>query len=316
MNFAREMEKEVGHRPYWFMRQAGRYLPEYKSLRDKIGLNLMFSDPQIVASVTELPVKYFDPDYLVLYTDILLSLELIGFKVDFENGLSIERNNNDSSILKILKSSIRKIKKDYPRKRLIGITGGPFTLMSYVFDGHDKGYKNTKKEIIENNENVRSFIKASIEFAKSQIDSGCDIIQVFESWIGNLSSSDYKEFMHDYEYSMIKELKRLGKPVIFFGENLSHLLPYVIELNADAISLDWRIDLRKLYSEYPYLVIQGNLDPWYLFLKDDILRDKVKDILRYGNGFAGHVFNLGHGIPPEADYRKLILISKVIREYE
>lgn len=139
---------------------------------------------------------------------------------------------------------------------------------------------------------------------------------MFESWIGNVNPSDYREFLHDYEYSMISEIKRLGKPVIFFGENLSHLLPYIIEINADALSLDWRIDLRKLSYEYPYLVIQGNLDPLYLFLKDDILKRKVEDILTYGSGFAGHIFNLGHGVHPETDFRKLSLISGVIREHE
>ncbi len=316
MNFAREMEEKIGHRPFWFMRQAGRYLPEYKMLREKTGLNGMFLDPNIVAYVTELPIKYFDPDYLVLYTDILLSLEFLGFKVDFERGPTVLKNNDDSSIYEVLSSAIGKIKKDHPDRKLIGITGGPFTLMSYVYDGHDKGYKNTKREIIEENDKVSEFVRASIEFAKLQADSGCDIIQIFESWIGNVSSSDYEEFLHDYEYSLIKEIKRFGKPVVFFAENLAHLLPYIIDLNADVLSLDWRIDLKKLYAEYPYLVIQGNLDPWYLFLNDDTLSRKVEDILRYGDGFAGHIFNLGHGVPPETDYHKLILVSKVIRNHE
>ncbi len=317
MNFIREYEEKLGHRPYWFMRQSGRYLKEYSEVRDQYGINAAFRNPESMVKLTELPVKYFNPDYLVLYTDILLSLNFMGMDVDYERNLNVRKMEMaEIDLNKIFKESIGLIKEHFPEKPLIGITGGPFTLMSYVYDGHGKDYFNTKVNIIEGGNSVEEFVEASYNFAKLQLQSGCDIIQIFESWVGNVSPRDYLDFIHPFESMLIEKIRGLNKPVIFFGRNTNHLLKYIIEMRFDVLGLDWLYDLHELSKEYPWLLIQGNLDPSYLFLQNSNLKDKVIETLKFGSGFQGHIFNLGHGVPPNADVNKLTFISRVIKDYE
>jgi len=317
MNFIREYEEKLGHRPFWFMRQSGRYLKEYHDIRNQYGINFAFRNPEAIIKLTELPLKYFNPDFLILYTDILLSLNLLGMNVDYEENLKIKGiESAGTELKKTFKESVEAIKKHFPEKPLMGITGGPFTLMSYVYDGHGNDYFKTKKEIIEKGDKIEGFVDASYNFAKFQLDSGCDIVQIFESWVGNMSPADYLDFLHPYENMLIEKLRLLNKPIIFFGRNTHHLLKYIVDLRFHVLGLDWNYDLYELSKEYPWLSVQGNLDPSYLFLENNNLENKVIETLRLGSRFQGHIFNLGHGVPPNADVNKLILISKVIGNYE
>jgi len=305
--------------PFWYMRQAGRYLPEFAKLRKNGFLNMLLQ-PEIMESVSKLPLKYFDPDGIILFSDLLIPLMKTGNMVDYENGLRISENEGAASIYdRVVLSTSRTLnilKKS--EKTIIGFIGGPFTVASYFFDGRTVGYPVTKRILASGDMPgfVEKITDSIVDYARVQVEAGAEVIQIFDSWIGSLSSVLFKRYLYEVEHDFVDRIKRLGRPVIFFAEGASHLYSLIAELNYDCISIDWRMTLEQYSGVDRTRTIQGNLDPYLIGSKMDYLIGETERILREGRKFPNHVFNLGHGVPQYAEVSKLVQISETVRRFK
>ncbi len=305
--------------PFWYMRQAGRYLPEFAELRKGGFLNMLL-DPETMRSASMLPLKYYNPDGIIIFSDLLVPLFKTGRIVNYESGLQISEDQHSVKIYDQIVSNTSKTLKVFRQseKTAIGFVGGPFTVASYLFDGRTAGYPNTKR-ILQDGlmpELIEPIIDAILDYAKVQCDSGAEAIQIFDSWIGSLSTELYRKYLDEIERHFVDSVKRLGKPVIFFAEGASHLYDLIKEMSYDCISIDWRMTLDQYSSIDSTRPIQGNLDPYLLASNTTSLIKETKKILAEGRKFPGHIFNLGHGVPQYADVSKLVSISETVRGYK
>ncbi|MEM0135837.1 MAG: uroporphyrinogen decarboxylase family protein [Thermoplasmatales archaeon] len=309
---------ELRDNAVWFMRQAGRYLPEYELLKAGRPFSQFLKDPQAIFDVSSLPLKYFDVDAVVVFTDILLPFTRMGYSVNYENGISVSENRKeDFDYYLQLSKGIRRISETHSGKTVIGVVGGPFTTLSYLFDGGNVGYSKTKEELISGDgRRVSAIIEQIIDFAKLQADAGVDVIQVFDSWLGSVSENYYQRHLRENEAYFIDKIKELGKPVIFYSEGSSHLYRALLDLAPDVYSIDWRMDLDSFRNICGDCIVQGNLDPYMLGTSDEYLKNETRRIMRQGSAFRGHIFNLGHGVKPWTDWRKLSLITNEVHKYE
>jgi uroporphyrinogen decarboxylase len=309
---------ELQDNAVWFMRQAGRYLPEYDSLKAGRQFVDFLNDPKAIFEVSSLPLKYIDVDAIVVFTDILLPFTRMGYRVKYENGISVIRDEKEElDYYPSLSAGIERISEGHPEKTIIGVVGGPFTTLSYLYDGGDGGYRKTKEKLISSELETLSLLTDKIvEFAKSQSDAGADVIQVFDSWVGNVSETFYMKHIREMESRFLERIKALGKPVIFYSEGSSHLYRQFLELEPDVYSIDWRVDLDRFRDICNDCIVQGNLDPNILGADDRYLRDETRRIMKQGSKFRGHIFNLGHGVKPWTDWKKLALIAKEVHKFE
>ncbi len=310
--------------PVWFMRQAGRYLPEYRELREKYSMKELIRNPSLSAKVTLMPFKYLDLDAAILFSDLLVILW--GFGIEFEwekNEGPLVKNKNiekfSLSPLDFLKKEIEILKKelDVP---LIGFTSAPFTLLSYLIEGKfQRDFPKTRKFIYQNPDkwkNLMEKISYGIsEFLKSQADSGCDALMLFDSWAGALSTEVYSKMVFPYTQMIFESLK--GNLRIYFSISSTHLITIVNGYESEVIGIDWRVPLHFaidfLGKEH---TIQGNLDPATLFSDFNTIKkelDKIKDIRKGINGF---IFNLGHGILPETPIENLRKVIQEVHSWE
>ncbi|MCL4412126.1 MAG: hypothetical protein M1526_02055 [Candidatus Thermoplasmatota archaeon] len=308
-------KREINENAVWFMRQAGRYLPEYSVLKNKYSFLGMMKDSEVIEGVSTLPLKYFPTDGIVVFTDILLPLTKIGLKVSYENGIEISEEKEEFDYYPPLRKAINRISQGHSNKTIIGITGGPFTVLSYALDKGEKGYPKTKLSLLDGKPTDR-LIEELVSFAKLQVDAGCDIIQVFESWVGNVSLNFYRKFLGELEEEFIRRVKELGKPVIFFSEGSTHLFGEFSKTEIDVFSIDWRTGFQAFKEKCQNCVVQGNLDPYLLSADDAFLRGEIRRIMSEGRKMEGHIFNLGHGVPPWADPGKLNFIVDEVKKFE
>lgn len=309
---------EVRENSVWFMRQSGRYLPDYRVIKGNRKFSDMMQDRTMIQKLTTLPLKYFPTDALVIFTDILMPFFNMGYQVSYEGEIKVTEGRGDSfDYYRGLSEAINKIQSSYNEKTIMGVVGGPFTTLSYLGDSRKNGYPETKAKIISDDHKIlNKLVEEIIEFAGIQAKSGVDIIQIFESWIGSVSESFYDKHLENIERYFMEKICQFGKPVIFFSEGSFHLFNRLLKLEADVYSLDWRSSLTSFKAICPDCVVQGNLDPYLLAADDLYLKSEVKRIMREGKSFPGHIFNLGHGVPPWADYRKLNLITNEVLNYE
>ncbi len=310
--------------PVWFMRQAGRYMAEYRAIRAKYSLLEIVRQPELAAEVTLQPVRAFDVDAAILFADILLPLEPLGIGFHFAPGEGpvIEnpvRGPEDVARLRPLVpeeslgyvlEAICLVRAELDGKKpLIGFTGAPFTVASYAIEGGpSKNYKTAKLMMYTAPDLWHAFMEklsdALAAYIRAQIRAGAQAAQMFDSWVGALSPQDYAEFVLPYSRKVLAAAQAEGVPVIHFGTGTATLLPLMREAGGDVIGLDWRVPLDEGWRTIGYdRAVQGNLDPVALFASLDVLREKVHDVLRRAGGRPGHIFNLGHGIlqhtPPE-----------------
>lgn len=310
--------------PVWFMRQAGRYMPEYRAIRKKLTLLEIVARPEIAAEVTLQPVHAHGVDAAILFADILLPLNPMGFDLEFVKGIGPQISNpfRTKEDLKRLRKidaktdlghvmeAIKIVRKELPEEvALIGFSGAPFTVASYMIEGGpSKEYRHVKSLMYGDPETWHVFMEivttGLLDYFVSQIEAGAQAVQMFDSWVGMLSPQDYKQFIQPYSRRMLQAAQATGVPVLHFGTNTTTLLPLMKEAGGDVIGLDWRIPLDqgwKLLGDD--IAVQGNLDPMALFAPLPALEEKVKDVLTRAAGRPGHIFNLGHGIsqftPPE-----------------
>jgi uroporphyrinogen decarboxylase len=309
--------------PIWLMRQAGRYLPEYRALRERFGFLELCHNSEAATEVTLQPVERFGVDAAILFADILLLLEPLGVGLEFAKGEGPVIHHpvrTEADVAKLepidvaeavpfVFETVRKVARALAgRTPLIGFAGAPFTVASYVVEGGpSRDYLHTKRLMYEAPEAWHRLMEllsqAIADYLNGQIAAGADAVQLFDSWVGVLAPEDYRRFVLPHTRTVIKSLTT-GAPVIHFGTGTAGLLPLLREAGGDVIGLDWRVDLAEGWRAVGHDVgVQGNLDPAVLLAPPAVIRERARAVLERAAGRPGHVFNLGHGVyqqtPPD-----------------
>jgi len=312
--------EEAPYTPIWLMRQAGRYLPEYRQVRGKYSFLEMCRLPEVAAEITLQPLRRFELDAAILFSDILIPLPPMGINLDFyeSKGPVIEnpvRSTADIERLRVpdpyedtgfVAEAIKLIKNELKNERaLIGFAGAPFTLASYAVEGgHSKNYIKVKQLMWNEPEAFQTLMdkitETIIGYLSMQLEAGADAVQLFDSWIGALSPKDFEQLALPFINKIFKALKKYGKPTIYFGTMTSGFLNLLAGVESTAIGVDWRINIGEAWNTVGHdKAIQGNLDPVVLYAEKEVIRAKAEDILLQVGKRPGHIFNLGHGLTPE-----------------
>ena len=317
------------------MRQAGRYLPEYRAVREKADFLTMCKTPELATEVTLQPVDIIGVDAAIIFSDILVIPEAMGMHLEMHEGkgpvfphpLRTEADVNSLinidpiSDLKYVLDAVALTKKELNgRVPLIGFSGSPWTLMTYMIEG--KGSKNFSyvKKLIYNDPALAHKLLNKISDAVSlylsaKIEAGANAVQIFDTWGGILSKSDFEEFSLQYITKIISQLNKKEEPVIVFSKGVHHSIEKLANTGADAVGLDWTMDIGEVRKKIGNKVaLQGNLDPTVLYANEEKIKEKTKKILSsYGEG-SGHIFNLGHGILPDVDPEKAKELVRFVKE--
>jgi uroporphyrinogen decarboxylase len=328
--------EEVDYTPVWLMRQAGRYLPEYQAVRSNIDFLTLCKNPKLAAAVTLQPVDILGVDAAILFSDILIPVEPMGMRLEFldkEGPVLSEPIRGKSAVerlivpdieedLPFVLDTIKILRKELEDKvPLIGFSGAPFTLATYMIEGGtSKNFFNTKKLMFQNsgvfNYLMEKITETVISYLSAQITAGAQAVQLFDTWAGILSPSDYKKFAFPYVKKAISELKKEGVPIIYFVNDCAGILKEVKKSGADVTGIDWRIDIADAIKKLgKNMAVQGNLDPCALFLPKEKLEDRVKEILWKGETARSHIFNLGHGILPQTPVENVIAMVEAVHAY-
>jgi uroporphyrinogen decarboxylase len=320
--------------PVWFMRQAGRYMPEYRAVRKQYSLIEICNRPEVAAGVTITAAEALGVDAAIIFADLLLPLEVMGLPFYFSAGEgpvieSPVRSQADVSRLRTdrtadlgyVSEAVRLVCRHFgSRLPVIGFCGAPFTLASYMIEGGgSRNYINTKKMMYSSPESwdqlIGKLVAVVSEYAAEQVRAGADAIQIFDSWVGCLSVEDYRAYVLPHTTELVKALQKTGSPIIYFGTDSATLLPSMKETGADVIGLDWRIPLDTGWDAVGSGAVQGNLDPVLLFADWKEIKSRAAEILRRAGGRPGHIFNLGHGILPETPVENVKALAAFVREY-
>jgi len=326
--------KPTEYTPIWLMRQAGRYLAEYRALRAKLDFLDLCKNPEAAAEVTLLPVKKLGVDAAIIFADILLVLEPMGVGVVFTRGegpkirrplrraadLARLADADPLETVPFVFEAIRKARSALNgRVPLIGFAGAPFTLASYLIEGGpSRDFLHTKRLMREQTAAwcalMGKLAGITRRYLNGQIAAGAQAVQLFDSWVGCLSPEDYREFILPYMRELIGGLSP-GAPLIHFGTGTSGLLELMREAGGDVIGLDWRVDLDQAWRRVGYdRAIQGNLDPAVLLSNPAEIRRQVRAILDRAQGRPGHIFNLGHGVLPETPVEHVKALVEIVHE--
>jgi uroporphyrinogen decarboxylase len=324
----------TSYTPIWLMRQAGRYLPEYRALRERYGFLELCKNPEAAAEVTLLPVERLGVDAAIIFADILLPVEPMGVGLEFGKGEGplIHRPVRSGADLARLAEvdpleatpfvfeAIRKTRAALgERVPLIGFAGAPFTLASYLIEGGpSREYLHTKRLMHGDPAAWHALMERlatlTVGYLNAQIAAGAQAVQLFDSWVGTLSPEDYRECVLPWSRATIKGITP-GIPVIHFGTGTAGLLALMRDAGGDVIGLDWRVDLGEAWERVGYDVgVQGNLDPAVLLARPAEIRPHVRAILDRAGGRPGHIFNLGHGVLPETPVEHAIALVEMVHE--
>jgi len=316
--FLRACRREsVDRTPVWFMRQAGRYMPEYRALREKHSLLTLCRTPELAVEVTLQPVRALGVDAAILFSDLLLPLEPLGIPFDFLAGegpvverplrsredIEALRRFEPRESLSMVLEAIRWLRREL-QVPLIGFAGAPFTLASYAIEGgHSSNFVLTKRLMYGDPDSWHRLAgllaEVVADYLRAQVEAGAQALQLFDSWVGALDETDYRALVFPHLRTIFDALRGLDVPVIHFGTGTGHLLRAQREAGGDVIGVDWRTPLDEGWERAgPGVAVQGNLDPTLLFAPREQLLSRVDDVLRRAGGRPGHVFNLGHGILP------------------
>jgi uroporphyrinogen decarboxylase len=310
--------RPVDATPIWIMRQAGRYLPEYRAIRDKLSFMEMCRRPDVAAEVTLQPLRHFELDAAIVFADILLPLEGmgIGFHFSPEDGPVIERPVRGAAELTGVRpfdarrdlphvlETVKLVRRELDeRTPVIGFSGAPFTLASYVVEGgHSRTYEHIKRLMYGDPETYGRLMAlladAVVDYLLAQIEAGAHAVQVFDSWAGCLAPFDYERFVLPYARDVVARVKQRGVPVIYFVNGAAGMLSLVGQAGSDVVGVDWRVELDHAWEQLGDVAVQGNLDPVALLGPPQAIEERVADILRRAAGRPGHIFNLGHGVLP------------------
>ncbi len=332
---AARMEKTKGT-PLWFMRQAGRVLPEYRKVREKHSLLDICRNPETAAAVTMQPVERFDVDAAIIFADIVTPLLGVGIDVQLVEkvGPVIDqpvRSEGDLGRLRALDpeqdvpymlETLRLVRAALPEeKALIGFSGAPFTLATYLIEGGpSRNYATTKAMMYGQPElwhrlmhRLSDMISA---YLSAQAGAGAQMLQLFDSWVGWLSRRDYVEYVFPYTREIIRAVKATGVPVIHFATGSGGLNEVIKDSGADVMGLDWRVPLDEAWALLGDVAVQGNLDPTVLLGPPDVVREQTHDVLQRAEGRPGHIFNLGHGFLPQTPLDNIMHMIDCVREWD
>ncbi len=338
----------VDRTPVWFLRQAGRYMPEYMAVRKHHSLLEICRTPEIAAEVTITAAEKLGVDAAIIFADLLLPFDPMGLGFEFvaNEGPVVHEPIRPRAQIDALRTdrtaahgyvpeAIGKVAKHFSAPRadgdqlgIIGFCGAPFTLASYMIEGgSSRNYIETKSMMYSDRAAgsplrgawvalMEKLFTVLVDFAAQQVNAGADVIQIFDSWAGALSVGDYREYVLPITTKLVKAVQALGVPVIYFGVDTASLLPTMRELNADVIGLDWRVPLDAGWAALNHsCAVQGNLDPIALFAPEDVLRRRVQEVMAAANGRTGHIFNLGHGIVPGTPVANVQRVVEWVKEF-
>ena len=334
--FLRACRRQLVERtPVWIMRQAGRYLPEYRAVRKKADFLTMCKTPELAAEVTLQPVDILGVDAAIIFSDILVIPEAMGMHLEMIEGRgpslgtpirSREDVKNLNSVdpersLRFVMDAIGQAKRSLAgRVPLIGFAGSPWTLAAYMVEGGgSRDFGSIKKMMLDEPETLSLLLDklttAVRAFLEAQMAAGADAVQLFDTWGGILTPDHYRRFSLDQLFRTISGMRPDGRPVIVFSKGAHHSLREISQIGADVVGLDWTIDMAEARSLVGGTVaLQGNLDPSYLYASPERIRQEVRSVLRkYGKG-PGHVFNLGHGILPDVPVEHARAMVRAVRE--
>ncbi|MDM5224204.1 uroporphyrinogen decarboxylase [Peribacillus sp. NJ11] len=326
--------EKTDHVPVWYMRQAGRSQPEYRKLKEKYSLFEITHQPELCAYVTRLPVEQYDVDAAILYKDIMTPLPAIGVDVEIKSGIGPVISNPIKSVKDVEKlgelnpdedipyvlDTIKLLTTEQLSVPLIGFSGAPFTIASYMIEGGpSKNYNKTKAFMYS--EPVAWFALMDkladmiIIYVKSQIKAGVKAVQIFDSWVGALNVEDYRVFIKPIMTRIFSSLREENVPLIMFGVGASHLALEWNDLPIDVVGLDWRLPITEARQMGIQKTVQGNLDPALLLSSWDVIEERTKRILDQGMEQDGYIFNLGHGVFPSVNPETLKRLTAFIHEY-
>jgi len=310
--------------PVWMMRQAGRYQPSYRAVRQRVGFLELCRSPELIAQVTAAPIDEFGFDAAILFSDILIHLPAMGLDLSFEKGekgkgdggpkiANPVRNRADVDALRIpdpardlpyVAEGIRAIQRALAgRVPLIGFVGGPFTVASYVVEGGSQGFTRLKTMLYADPASAHALFekltRAAIVQLQAQVAAGAQAVQVFESWLGELGREDLEAFAFPYLARIAEAVRPLGVPLIFFSTGTSSHIGPMSRLGYDVLSIDWRIPMGEARALAPEMAFQGNLDSTLLLGSKETLLARTRTLLEAGSRHPGYIFNLGHGLTPQ-----------------
>ncbi|MGH7850347.1 MAG: uroporphyrinogen decarboxylase [Thermodesulfobacteriota bacterium] len=320
--------------PVWLMRQAGRFMREYRELRAKVTFLDLCKTPELAAEVTLSAVDRLGVDAAIIFSDILLIIEPLGIELEFSKGegpriLRPVRSGNavdrvrefDPETMGFVYEAVGITRRALdPEKALIGFAGAPFTVASYMIEGGgSRNYENTKQLMYRDpgawHALMEKLTDATGKYLNRQIASGADAVQLFDSWVGCLSPDDYREYVLPHMRKLIGSIEK-GVPVINFGTGTSTLLGMMKECGSSVIGFDWRVDLASAWKSVGYdVAVQGNLDPVVLYAGHVEIRKRAEEILDKASGRPGHIFNLGHGILPRTPVDNVLALVDAVHEY-
>ena len=325
----------VDRTPVWFMRQAGRYMPEYRAVRKQHSLLEICKNPALAAEVTITAAEALNVDAAIIFADLLLPLEVMDLPFHFSKGEGpviekpvrtkedIARLRTDRAAdLGYVSEAVSKVAKHFADCiPVIGFCGAPFTLASYMIEGGgSRNYVHAKKMMYNSpadwDDLMRKLVTVTAEYSAEQVRAGADAIQIFDSWVGCLSVEDYRRYVLPHATRLVAQLQKTNVPIIYFGTDSATLLSAMQETGAEVIGLDWRIRLDEGWRTLEHrCAVQGNLDPVLLFADWKELKSRAEDILRRAAGRPGHIFNLGHGILPETPVENVKNLARLVQEY-
>jgi uroporphyrinogen decarboxylase len=323
-------------RPVWFMRQAGRYLKQYREIRQHHGILEICKRPDLAAQVTLQPVEILDVDAAIIFADLLLPVEPMGLKLRFVAGEgpvidNPVRTSNDIDSLSISNTddlgyvgeTIQRVVTSLAgRVPVIGFVGAPFTMASYMIEGGpSRNYIKTKQMMYHDETLWRRLMGKLVDvlgsFAVLQVSAGARVIQVFDSWVGALGPDDYVRFVAPYSRALLERIRAASVPVIHFGTGAAGFFRELHAAGGDVMGVDWRVNIDQAWMDISYRsAVQGNLDPAVLFAPLPELRMRVHELLKRTGTRPGHIFNLGHGILPETPVENVKACVEIVREFK
>jgi uroporphyrinogen decarboxylase len=321
----------VPHTPVWFMRQAGRSLPEYRKLRAGVGMLESCLRPDLVTEITMQPVRRYGVDAAILFSDIVLPVKAAGVDLDIKTGVGPVvadpiRSRADVDRLPVLDpdqvapvaDAVHCLVNELDDTPLIGFAGAPFTLASYLVEGGPSRDHVRTKALMYGDEDTWHALAGrladvAITYLRVQIDAGASAVQLFDSWAGSLSALDYERYVLPHSRRVLASVADV--PRIHFGVDTAELLGLMASAGADVVGVDWRVALDAAATRVgPGVALQGNLDPATVFAPWEAVAERTRDVLRRGKAAEGHIFNLGHGVSPDTDPDVLARLVDFVHE--
>jgi len=326
--------QSVERTPMWFMRQAGRCLPEYRAVRERVDFVTLCRTPDLAAEVTIQPVDRLDVDAAILFSDILVPADCLGLEVAFDPGPVVAnpvRSAEDVAALRVrppeesvpfVFETLRILRRELDgRVRVIGFAGAPFTLAAYLVEGRgSKNFGHIKRLVLGEPALAHRFLETvtdvTVAYLQAQVAAGAQALQLFDTWAGLLDAATFREFGLRYARRILDALRPSGVPLIYFALNSAHLFGEIRDCGADVVGVDWRTELADAAATLGEgFALQGNLDPCLLLAPVESIERRAAEIVEQGRKLSGHVFNLGHGVLPETPVEHLQALVAAVRRH-